>query len=156
MEINTGVNSDISEKKSLDSINIEPASQKSSNRSSFPKIAGLLLIIAGVLGIFNWAQIFLLDATTLGSFLDISQIQEFNLSITSEQLLGLLQTCAIIGVIISIFPILGGLLAMQKKLYYIAIATSIIGLFSIGIMLSSSILSLIGLVLLILSRQNFQ
>ena len=156
MEIKTRYNSDIDEKKSFESVNVEPLSQQPSNRSSFLTIAGLLLIIAGVLGIFNWIQFFLLDATTIESSIDISQIQVINPSITYEQLLGFLQTCAIIGIIISVFPILGGLLAIKKKLYYIAIATSIIGLFSIGIMFSSSILSLIGLVLLILSRQSFQ
>ncbi len=156
MEFNKGFNSDFDEKKPFDSVNIEPASQQSSNRRSFTTIAGLLLIVAGILGIFNWIQFFLLDAITIESFIDISQIQVINPSITYEQLLGFLQTCAIIGIIISVFPILGGLLAIKKKLYYITIATSIIGLFSIGIMFSSSILSLIGLVLLILSRQNFQ
>jgi len=156
MEMKTEMNSEIYDKKPFDSANYEPSSKQPSNKNSYPLIAGLLLIIAGILGIFNWSQVFLLDATTLGSFFDISEIQEFYPSITYDQLLGLFQTCAIIGIIISVFPILGGLLAVKKKLYYIALTGSIIGLFSIGIMLSSSILSLIGLVLLIFSKQQFQ
>jgi hypothetical protein len=156
MDINKEINNVIDEKKPFDSTNIEPPSQQPSDKNSFPFIAGLLLIIAGLLGLINWSQVFLLDVSTLGSFFDISQIQELYPSITYEQLLGFMQTCAIIGIIISIFPILGGLLAIKKKLYYLAISCSIIGLFSIGIVLTSSILSLIALILLILSRKQFQ
>jgi hypothetical protein len=156
MGIDEDINSEIDDKKPLDSTNIEPPDQQSSNRSSYPLIAGILLIIAGILGIFNWVQTFSLDAATLGSLIDANQITELYPSITTEQILGFLQTCALIGIIISIFPILGGIFAIKKKLYYIALTGSIIGLFSIGIVLTSSILSLIGLVVLILSKQQFQ
>lgn len=149
-------NSNIDETKPLESDNVEPLSQQPSKRSSIPTIAGFILIIAGVLAIFNWIQIFSLDSTTLESFVDITQIRELYPSITYEQLLEFFHTCAIIGMIISIFPILGGLLAIQRKLFFIAVAGSIIGLFSIGILFSSSVLSLIGLILLIISRQKFQ
>jgi hypothetical protein len=148
--------SGIEDKKPFDAENLESSTQQPSSRNSYPFIAGILLIIAGALGIFNWIQTFTLDVTTLGSLFDINQIQEIYPEITYEQILGFLQTCAIIGIIISVFPILGGLLAVKKKLYYIAITGSIIGLFSIGIMATSSILSLIALVLLILSKKEFQ
>jgi predicted neutral ceramidase superfamily lipid hydrolase len=156
MEIKNDINPIIGNKENINLADYGPQSQQSSNKNSYPLIAGILLIIAGILGIFNWSQVFLLDVTTLGSFFDISQIQEFYPQITYDQILGFLQTCAIIGIIISVFPILGGILSVQRKLYYIAITSSIIGLFSIGIVLSSSVLSLIGLVLLIFSKQQFK
>jgi len=156
MEIKTEFNPEFDEKKSLNAQNVEPISKQTSNKTLFPKIAGIILIIAGLLAVLNWVQIFTYDATTLESIIDIKQIQEFYPQMTSQQLYGLLQTCAIIGIIISVFPILGGLLAVQKKLYYIAIAGSIIGLFSIGFIFTSSILSLISLILLIIARQEFQ
>ena len=146
----------IDEKKPIESDIVEPLSQQPSNRFSIPFIAGIILIVAGLLAIFNWIQIFLLDITTVESFIDINQIKEFYPSITYDQLLGFFHTCATIGIVISIFPILGGLLAIQRKFYYIAIAGSIIGLFSIGILFTSSVLSLIGLILLFISRQKFQ
>ena len=150
------VNSENSEKNSYYSTNIEPSTTQPSNKNSYPLIAGIMLIIAGILGIINWIQTFTLDVTTLGSLFDIDQIQEIYPQITYEQILGFLQTCALIGIIISVFPILGGLLAIKKKLYYIAVTGSIIGLFSIGIMFSSSVLSLIALILLIISKKEFQ
>lgn len=146
----------VDEKKPLKSDIAQPLSQQSSNRFSITSIAGFILIIAGILAIFNWIQIFLLDITTIEAFIDINQIKELYPSITYEQLLSFFHTCAIIGMVISIFPILGGLLAIQRKFYYIAIAGSILGLFSIGIVFTSSILSLIGLILLLIYRQKFQ
>jgi hypothetical protein len=148
--------SDIEDKKPFDAENFESSNPQPSNKNSYPLIAGIMLIIAGIIGIINWIQTFSLDATTLGSLFDINQIQEIYPQITYEQILGFLQTCAIIGIIISIFPIFGGILAVKKKLYYIALTGSIIGLFSIGIMFSSSVLSLIALVLLIISKKEFQ
>ena len=155
MDNKTEFNTDYNE-KSVDIGNVEPTYKQPSNKTLFPKIAGIILIIAGVLAILNWAQIFTYDASTLESVIDIGQIQEIYPQMTYQQLNSLLQTCAIIGIIISVFPILGGLLAIQKKLYYIAIAGSIIGLFSIGFIFTSSILSLIGLILLIMARQEFK
>jgi len=148
--------SDFKDKKPFNDENYESSNQQPSNKNSYPLIAGIMLIIAGILGIINWIQTFTLDVTTLGSLFDINQIQEIYPQITYEQILGFLQTCAIIGIIISVFPILGGLLAIKKKLYYIAVTGSIIGLFSIGIMLTSSVLSLIALILLIISKKEFQ
>lgn len=155
MENKTDFNIDF-DKKSLDVGNVEPISKQTSNKTLFPKIAGIILIIAGLLAVLNWVQIFTYDASSLESFIDINQIQEIYPQITYQQLYGFLQTCAIIGIIISVFPILGGLFAIQKKLYYIAIAGSIIGLFSIGFIFTSSILSLIGLILLVIARQEFK
>jgi hypothetical protein len=156
MIINSEHNSEKDEKEFLESRNTEFSSQQPKNRSSIPTIAGIILIIAGILAILNWIQTYTLNVETLESFLNISQIQELNPSITLEQLLGIIHICAIIGVIISLFPILGGLLAIKRKLFYIALAGSILGLFSIGFVFSSSILSLIGLVLLFISRKEFQ
>ena len=156
MEIKTDINPNFNEKKPYEAGKVEPISQQTSNKRSFTKIAGIILLIAGILAILNWIQIFTYDASTLESFIDMSQIKELYPEMDYQKLYQLLQTCAIIGIVISIFPILGGLLAIQRKLYYIAIAGGIIGLFSIGFVFTSSILSLVGLILLILFRQEFQ
>ena len=125
-------------------------------RSSVPMVAGILLIIAGVIGILFWVQIFFIDVNTLESTIDISQFQQMDPSITPERLIGFLNTCAIIGCIVAVFPILGGIFALKRKMWGIALAGSIIGLFSIGMLLLSSGFSLIGLILLIVSRKEFQ
>jgi hypothetical protein len=126
------------------------------NTTFKPTIAGFLLIIAGIFAIIFWIQFLTLDAATLESIIDISQFQQIDPSITNEQIIGFLNTCSIIGCIISFFPILGGILALKLKLWGIALAGSIIGLFSLGMLFTSSALSLIALILLVISRKEFQ
>jgi len=134
---------------------VEQLPQQPTSKTSIPMIAGIFLLIAGVLAILSWVQVLMLDAATVESMIDVSQIQQMYPEITPEQIAGFLNTCAIIGCIISVFPILGGILAFKRKLWGIALACSIIGLFSIGILFSSSGLSLIALILLIISRKEF-
>jgi len=129
---------------------------QSSNNKSFPKIAGILLIIAGILALVYWIQFLLLDITILESYIDIDQLQQLDPTITIEQIVEILNTCAVIECVISIFPILGGILAIKKKLWGISLVGSIIGLFTLGIIFTSSILSLISLILLIISKKEFQ
>ncbi len=130
--------------------------QQPSNRSLIPMIAGILLFIAGVFSIFFWIQIFALDVTTLESFIDISQFKQIDPSITPEQIIGFLDLCAIIGFIIAVFLILGALFALKRKLWGVALTCSIIGLFSLGILFTSSGLSFISMILLLISRKEFQ
>lgn len=134
---------------------INPLQQSIKNRS-FPKIAGILLIIAGILALIYWIQFLLLDTIMLESYIDIDQLQQLDPTITIEQIVQILNTCAVIGCILAIFPILGGLLALKKKLWGISLVGSIIGLFTLGIFITSSILSLISLILLIISKKEFQ
>ena len=137
-------------------IDINKVKIQNRNKSSlFPKISGFLLIIAGILSIIFWFSIFSLDLTTLQQVIDINQIKQINQNINPEQILGYLHMCSLIEFIIAIFLLLGGILAIKKKLWSISMASSIVGLFSLGIIYSSSLLSLIAMIMLIISRKEF-
>jgi len=118
------------------------------NNSYKPMIAGILLLIAGLLGIYTWisASFFNIDPTI---------IEQSGVEITIEQIEAILGVCTIIGIILSIFPILGGILSIKRKMWGFCIVMSIIGLFTIGPFLISSIISLIGLILIALSKNEF-
>lgn len=130
--------------------------QSVTTKSSMPLIAGVILIIAGILSIIFWLSFFSLDVATLEKAVDISQFKQIDPKITPEQVLGFLRTCAIIGCVIAVFPILGGILAIKRKLWGISLACSIIGLFSLGMLFSSSLLSFVAVILLFISRKEFQ
>lgn len=121
-------------------------------KDSKPLIAGVLLIIAGLMSILTWIALFSIDY----SMIDLSILETQNMTITTEQLQSIMSICATIGIILSIFPLLGGILSIQKKLWGGALAGSIIGLFTVGPIFLSSILSLISLILLIITRNQFQ
>jgi len=129
---------------------------KTSGKSYFPIIAGIILIIAGALALITFIQVLIIDISTLESIIDVTQFQTSEVNLSSAQIKEIMNTCAIIGCIISVFPILGGILSFRKKLWGIALACSIIGLFSFGPMLISSILCLIALIFVAISKQEFQ
>jgi len=126
-------------------MDVEP---NNDNTSYKPMIAGILLLIAGLLGIYTWisASFFNIDPTI---------IEQSGVEITIEQIEAILGVCTIIGIILSIFPILGGILSIKRKMWGFCIVMSIIGLFTIGPFLISSIISLIGLILIALSKNEF-
>ena len=151
---NRGISSDTS--KPLETNNFQYQVKPVPQKSFLTTIIGFLLIIAGFLAIINWISVFLLDINTLGTYYDLSQLQQIYPDITIEQFLGFIKTCAIIGLIISIFPIMGGILAIKRKMWGISVAFSIIGLLSIGILFTSSIFSFIAIIILFISKKEFQ
>jgi len=131
-------------------------SQKSQpNKFSKPFIAGILLLVAGTLGILNWVQLYTIDTATINSVIDISQLSDMGTTITPEGLVSFIRSCSIIGIIISIFTILGGILSLKRKLWGIVLTCSIIGIGSVGLLFSSSLLSFIAMILLIVSRKGY-
>lgn len=136
--------------------NLKYSVQPTTSKSILPTIIGFLLIIAGALAMINWISFFLLNITTLSSYYDISQLQQVYPNITPQQFLDFLRACAAIGLVISIFPILGGIFAIKRKMWGISVACSIIGLLSIGIFFTSSLFSLIAIIILIISKKEFQ
>jgi hypothetical protein len=144
---------DKEEKKEFDKIQNLP--EVPSKKSSFPKVAGILLIIAGLFALLNWIPFLFMDIQSIEEIIQNTQLQQTIPTITAEQALDFLQACAIIFIIISIFPLLGGILSIKRKLFGITLACSIIGIFSIGILFLSSVFSLVGLILLIVSRKEY-
>jgi hypothetical protein len=118
--------------------------------SSKPLIAGILLIIAGLLGLFTWSSALAIDSSIIQNVLPADS------PISVEQLQSFLTTCGIIGAVLSIFTLAGGIVAMKRKAWGLAVIGGILGLFTIGPMLLGSILSLIGLILVAISRKDFQ
>ena len=124
--------------------------QQPKQPSSKPLIAGILLIIAGLLGLFTWASALAVDASMIQTVLPPES------PITAEQLQSFLTTCGIIGAALSIFTLAGGIVAMRRKAWGLAVIGGILGLFTIGPMLLGSIISLIGLIIVAISRSDFQ
>jgi len=135
----------------IDSYEIDTTQEKKGKDDAKPLIAGILLFITGIMGILTWIVALSFDI----SMIDLSMIETQNVTITPSQLQSIIQTCAIIGIILSVFPLLGGILSIQKKLWGGALSCSIIGLFTIGPIFLSSIFSAISLILLIMSKEHF-
>lgn len=126
------------------------ANQSPKQPSSKPLYAGIILIIAGLLGLFTWASALALDVSMIQNVLPPES------PISAEQLQSFLTTCGLIGAALSIFTLAGGIVAISRKAWGLAIIGGILGLFTIGPFLLGSILSLVGLILVIIARSDFQ
>lgn len=124
--------------------------QEQRKTSNIPLIAGIFLIIAGLLGLFTWSSALAIDPSMIENLLPPEQ------PITAEQLQSFLTTCGIIGCILSVLTLAGGIVAVKRKAWGLAVVGGILGLFTIGPALLGSVISLIGLIFLILSRKDFQ
>lgn len=125
--------------------------EENKKTSSKPMIAGIFLIIAGILSLLTWFSVLLFDFSTI----DPSIIQQQGVNITIQQIEMIINTCATIAVILTIFPILGGFFSIKRNKWALSLLGSILGLFIIGPIFISSILSLISLILIILSKEEF-
>ena len=120
-------------------------------KSSLPYVAGFLLILVGIIAIISW-----IPFVTGDQILTQLSLENFNVNLTEEQIKESFSICGSIGIILSIFPIFGGILAFKRKFWNIAIFCSILGLFTVGSLFLSTILSFIGMVLLFICKKDFQ
>jgi len=132
---------------------MQPQSSKITNK---PVIAGFLLLFSGIISIILWFNILSIDTATINSIIDISDFQEINPDITIEQIQSFLGICATIGIVISVFQILGGVLALKRKFWELCIITSVIGIFNSLPLIIVAILPLVSLILVITAKKEFK
>ena len=119
-------------------------------KSKKPMIAGVLMILAFILAVFNAASFLFLDIN-VGNVED--QVGE---QISSDLVNTVLNVCGAITLIFGLFLLIGGIFAIKRVHWMIALIGSILGLFTIGPMFTGSILSLVALILLFLAKDEFK
>lgn len=116
-----------------------------------PFFAAILLLISGLAALLLGAMLYMGDTSSMleaaGTIIDI-EIAEgiFELIIT---------ICAITIIFIGILQFLGAYLSFKRRNRFAVIIIAFLGIFSIGMMFASSILSLIALVLVFISEDDF-
>ncbi len=105
-------------------------------------IAGILLIIAGINAIAFWGTVFT-NPLVLG------------FAAVIPGLAAVVLVCGAIAIILSILTLLGGVMALTRKMWGLALLGSILGLFTLGFYLVSSLFALIALILIAISRNEF-
>lgn len=132
----------------------ELPTQKSSN----PTIAGILLIIAGVLGAITGIFLAIVGSLLPGMIgtIPTEYYNYSNFEITTGFIQNIYVFCGSIIIVLAIFTLLGGIMALKRKMWGLALLGAILGLFTVGLFFTSSILSLIALILIALSKQEFE
>ena len=111
-------------------------------RTGLPIAGGALLLIAGILGLIMWGWVMAAGAVLFG-------IPGMPVDVS-----GIVTICGAIGIIFSILPLIGGIFAIQRKMWGLGVAGGVLGIFSLGFFIGS-ILALIGLILVAVSRREF-
>ncbi len=108
------------------------------------------MIVAGILAIAMGAMYMTFDASDIES-LGVTLPAEY----TAEDIAGMLTMCGAVLFVFAIIAIIGGIFGIRRKYFALAIAGGVFGLLGIGFFLGS-VLALVGLILLAVSRNEFR
>jgi hypothetical protein len=115
-----------------------------------PVVAGILNIALGILNLFGMFMIIGLMVAFGGGILTIVRIAEFLPIWLSGMVQGVLIILAILLAVSSSLPLIGGIYAVQRKSWGLALAGSIVAIFS------GALLGTISTVLVALSKKEFE
>jgi hypothetical protein len=114
-------------------------------KTMLPMIAAILMIVAAIDGMSFWGVLAFAGGTLFGA-----------LGGLGAMFATLFFICGAIAIIFGIIEILGGIMALQRKMWGLALVGSILGLFFFGWLgFEASLLSFIALILLVISRKEF-
>jgi hypothetical protein len=115
-----------------------------------PTAAGIINIIVGILNLFGMFAVIVIMVAIGGGILAISRIAEVMPLWMSGILQGVMVITALLLALFSALPLIGGIYAMQRKNWGLALAGSIVAI------LSSLPLGMVSTVLVSLSRREFK
>lgn len=113
----------------------------------FSRIAGIALILAGGLGI--GASVY--QAVNLPS---VAEYANFTLNNTAE-VIALNQICGLISIWAQIAALLGGVMALQRVNWRLALVCAVFAPLTLGFIFEASFLGVLGLLLLVRARNEF-
>jgi hypothetical protein len=128
--------------------------EKKQAARSYSFAAAIVLILAGLIALLTWLPFLIGQEQIITLFQQ--NFENLNIYISLERIRLLLTIIGSIEIIISLLVIISGILALRKIRWGIAILFSLLGFFTIGMLFISSVLSIIGLVLLFLSKHEFK
>ena len=119
-----------------------------------PTIAGILLLIGGILGFINGIILVYFDVTQLDPQIISRLSQDFGRSMYPHGIHAIFVIGGIIFCILSTLAMIGGICAIRRRRWGIAMLGAVVGLFIIGPKFLPTILSIAALILLAFSDFN--
>lgn len=119
-------------------------------KTGMPTAAGILLILAGIQALVMGILVAFVGSALMGS--DFSYYGD----VSGYGFEGLFLVCGVLLLVFGILAMVGGIFAVQRKSWGFALMGAIFGLFTIGFLFTGSILSLVALILLAVSREEFR
>lgn len=119
-------------------------------KSALSLVGGILILIAGLMGLVTGGILLMAagEVDTLGDWgVDVAGV--------GDMLEDILTVCGIILIVLGLIAVLGGFFGIQRKHWGIVILGGILGLFVLGPYMLGSLLALIGLILVAISKKDF-
>src|SRR6266545_4588921 len=124
-----------------------PPAHPPPGRSNLPKVAGVLLVLAGVVGMAG--AIYSVLSSTVADYAAY-------VNRTPPELVAVLAICSLISVWSQALAILGGVMAFQRMNWRLTLVCAIFSLFTLGIVyFEASAIGLLGLIVTVLARPYF-
>ena len=118
-------------------------------KTVIPVIGGVLILIAGIFGLFMGGILLAIDFDELDEWgVDVAGV--------TDMVEDILTVCGTIWIILGLIAVIGGFFGVMRKHWGIAVVGGVMGLFVIGPMALGSILALVGLILVAVSRNEFE
>lgn len=117
-----------------------------------PVIGGVLVIIAGVLAVIMAVTFILIEPS------DIERLDYPGMSdtdFTPADLEDILEVCGFIGIVFGAIAVIGGAFALMRKQFAISVVGGVFGFIGMGYLIGG-ILGLVGLILIIISKKDFE
>ncbi len=112
-------------------------------------LGGVFILVAGIIGLAMGAMIMAVDVN------DLEDYGITGLGGALDTLDDLLTICGAIFLILGLIALLGGVFGIQRKKFGIVILGGVLGLFCFGPYMIGSILAFVGLVLVAVSKKDF-
>ncbi len=113
----------------------------------FSRLAGIVLILAGVLGI----------AASIYQYVNLPSVAEYaNFTLNnSAETVAFSQVCALLSIWSQLAALLGGVMALQRLNWRLTLVCAVLAPLSLGFTLEASFLGALGLILVLRARNEF-
>ncbi len=117
-------------------------------KSMKPVAGGILILVAGILAVAWGAMYLVLDVNDFQGSYTLPE------GVTWDDMQGILDVCGIVFTVAGLIAALGGMFGVMRKHFALAIIGGICGMIGLGFFIGS-LLALIGLILVAISRSEF-
>jgi hypothetical protein len=127
-----------------------PAAAPPHEKTVLSIVGGILILIAGIMGLAMGA-IFIVASDNVDTLTDWG----VDVAGVGDMVSDILLACGIIVIVLAIIVLLGGFFGVMRKHWGLVILGGVLGLLLIGPYMLASIFSLIGLILVAVSKKDF-
>ena len=113
-------------------------------------IGGILILIAGIMGL-------VLGGILIAAASDVDALGDWGVNIggVTDVISDILTVCGIIFIVLGLIAVIGGFFGVQRKHWGLVILGGVLGLFCFGPWMLGSIFALVGLILVAVSKKDF-